>query len=132
MPDDVFSQKVMGEGVAVIPDDTLVVAPVAGEVVVVAETKHAYAIVAEDGTEVLIHIGLETVNLQGKGFEALVKLGDKVQIGTPLCKVDESLVKGKTPLYTPMIITNADEVANLKCMTGKVAAGKDCIIEYEK
>lgn len=132
VPDDVFSQKVMGEGVAVIPDDTLVVAPVAGEVVVVAETKHAYAIVAEDGTEVLIHIGLETVNLQGKGFEALVKPGDKVQIGTPLCKVDESLVKGETPLYTPMIITNADEVANLKCMTGKVAAGKDCIIEYEK
>ena len=110
VPDDVFSQKVMGEGVAVIPDDTLVVAPAAGEVAVVAETKHAYAIVAEDGTEILIHIGLETVNLQGKGFEALVKPGDKVQIGTPLCKVDESLVKGETPLYTPMIITNADEV----------------------
>ncbi|EOS37774.1 alpha-glucoside-specific PTS transporter subunit IIBC [Lachnospiraceae bacterium 29-91] len=132
VPDDVFSQKVMGEGVAVIPDDTLVVAPAAGEVAVVAETKHAYAIVAEDGTEILIHIGLETVNLQGKGFEALVKPGDKVQIGTPLCKVDESLVKGETPLYTPMIITNADEVANLKCRTGKAAAGKDYIIEYEK
>ncbi len=132
VPDDVFSQKVMGEGIAVIPDDTMVVAPAAGEVVVVAETKHAYAIAAEDGTEILIHIGLETVNLQGKGFEALVKPGDKVQVGTPLCRVDESLVKGKTPLYTPMIITNADEVANLKFKTGNVTAGKDCIIEYEK
>lgn len=132
VPDDVFSQKVMGEGIAVIPEDTLVVAPAAGEVAVVAETKHAYAIVTEDGTEVLIHIGLETVNLQGKGFEALVKPGDKVQAGTPLCRVDEALVKGDTPLYTPMIITNSDEVANLKFRTGNVKAGKDCIIEYEK
>lgn len=132
VPDDVFSQKVMGEGIAVIPKDTLVTAPAAGEVVVVAETKHAYAIAAEDGTEILIHIGLETVNLKGKGFEPLVKPGDRVEVGTPLCKVDESLVKGEVPLYTPMIITNSDDVKNLKIYAGSVTAGKDCVIEYEK
>lgn len=132
VPDDVFSQKVLGEGIAIIPGDTMVVSPVAGEIAVVAETKHAYAIVAEDGTEVLIHIGLETVNLQGKGFEALVKVGDKVQAGTPLCKVDNALVNGKTPLYTPMLITNANEMAELKFHTGSVKAGKTCVIEYKK
>lgn len=130
VPDDVFSQKVMGEGIAVIPKDKLVVSPAAGEVVVVAETKHAYAVAAEDGAEVLIHIGLETVNLQGKGFKALVKPGDKVQIGTPLCEVEDALLNGKTPLYTPMIITNADECKDLKLHTGNVEAGKDCVIEY--
>lgn len=132
VPDDVFSQKVMGEGIAIIPKDMLVTAPAAGEVAVVAETKHAYAIAAEDGTEILIHIGLETVNLKGKGFEPLVKPGDRVEVGTPLCKVDESLVKGEVPLYTPMIITNSDEVQNLKIYAGSVTAGKDCVIEYEK
>lgn len=132
VPDDVFSQKVMGEGIAVIPKDTLVTAPAAGEVAVVAETKHAYAIAAEDGTEILIHIGLETVNLKGKGFESLVKPGDRVEVGTPFCKVDESLVKGEVPLYTPMIITNSDDVKNLKIYAGSVTAGKDCVIEYEK
>lgn len=132
VPDDVFSQKVLGEGIAIIPTDTMVVSPVAGEIAVIAETKHAYAVVAEDGTEVLIHIGLETVNLQGKGFDALVKVGDKVQAGTPLCKVDNALVNGNTPLYTPMLITNASEMAELKFHTGNVEAGKTCVIEYKK
>lgn len=130
VPDEVFSQKIIGEGIAIIPSDTMVVAPAAGEIVVVAETKHAYAIAAEDGAEVLIHIGLETVNLQGKGFEALVKPGDKVQVGTPLCRVDESLVNGKTPLYTPMIITNSNEMKDMKFQSGSVTAGKDCVVEY--
>lgn len=132
VPDDVFSQKVLGEGIAIIPKDTMVVAPIAGKIAVVAETKHAYAIVAEDGTEVLIHIGLETVNLQGKGFESLVKVGDLVQLGTPLCRVDESLVKGDIPLYTPMLITNASEMKTLNFKTGNVEAGKDCVVEYTK
>lgn len=132
VPDEVFSQKIIGEGIAIIPSDTMVVAPAAGEIVVVAETKHAYAIAAEDGVEVLIHIGLETVNLQGKGFEALVKTGDKVQVGTPLCRVDESLVNGKTPLYTPMIITNSNEMKDMKFQSGSVTAGKDCVVEYTR
>lgn len=130
VPDDVFSQKVLGEGIAVIPEDTMVVAPAAGEITVVAETKHAYAIAAEDGAEVLIHIGLETVNLQGKGFESLVKAGDQVQPGTPLCRVDESLIKGDVPLYTPMLITNAADMKTLRFTTGNVEAGKDCVVEY--
>lgn len=132
VPDDVFSQKLMGDGIAIIPRDTKVVAPIAGKVAVIAETKHAYAIIAEDGTEVLIHIGLETVKLHGKGFESLVKVGDQVEVGTPLCKVEKALIDGDIPLYTPMIIVGSDEMVDLKFKTGNVVAGKDCVIEYKK
>lgn len=132
VPDNVFSQKVMGDGIAIIPRDTIVVAPIAGKIAVIAETKHAYAITAEDGTEILIHIGLETVKLHGKGFEPLVRQGDQVEVGTPLCKVEKSLINGEIPLYTPMIIMSSDEMTDLKFKTGNVTAGKDCVIEYKK
>lgn len=132
VPDDVFSQKVMGDGIAIIPSDTIVVSPVAGKIAVIAQTKHAYAITAEDGTEVLIHIGLETVKLQGKGFQSLVKQGQQVFVGTPLCKVEKSLIDGKEPLYTPMLIMGLEENTNLKIKTGNVTAGKDCVIEYKR
>lgn len=131
VPDDVFSQKVLGEGIAIIPKDKMVLSPSAGEIAVVAETKHAYAVVTDEGAEILIHIGLETVNLKGNGFKALVKPGDKVQVGTPLCEVDDTLINGKNPLYTPMIITNSGEMKELQFHTGNVAAGKDCVIEYK-
>lgn len=132
VPDDVFSKKVMGEGIAVIPDNETVMSPAAGEIAVVAETKHAYAVVTDDGLEVLVHIGLETVNLQGRGFTALVSPGDNVKAGTPLCKIDSALLTGETPLYTPIIITNMDEIKEFKAIEGNVTAGKTCIIQYTK
>lgn len=132
VPDDVFSQKVMGDGIAVIPSEETVVAPAAGEIVVVADTKHAYAIKTEDGLELLVHIGLETVNLQGQGFTSLVQPGDKVEIGTPLCRVSKELLEGDSPLYTPIIITNSDELKEIAIKEGKVSAGKTCVLEYVK
>lgn len=132
VPDDVFSQKILGNGIALIPEDTVIVAPVSGKVAVVAETKHAYAIITDDETEILIHIGLETVNLNGKGFEALVKPGDFVEVGTKLCKVDKTLLTNDEPLYTPVVITNAMNFMDFKTTTGQVEAGKDCIIEFKK
>lgn len=132
VPDDVFSQKVMGDGIAVIPSEETVVAPAAGEIVVVADTKHAYAIKTEDGLELLVHIGLETVNLQGQGFTSLVQPGDKVKIGTPLCRVSKELLEGDSPLYTPIIITNSDELKEIAIKEGKVSAGKTCVLEYVK
>ncbi len=133
VPDDVFAAKVMGDGIAIIPKDTKIVSPAEGKVTLISETKHAYAIEAKDGTEILIHIGLETVKLKGKGFTPLVKQGDHVKVGTALCKVDESLINGDVPLYTPMIITNSDEMTTLDFCTGiDVKAGKDCVIRYTK
>lgn len=132
VPDAVFSQKVLGEGIAIIPEDDTVVCPAAGEIILVADTKHAYAIATDDGLEVLVHIGLETVGLQGKGFTPLVKAGDKVQVGTPLCTVDKELLKGTQPLYTPIIITNMDGVKDVHIIEGRVTAGVTSIITYSK
>lgn len=110
VPDPVFSEKMMGDGVAIMPEDGGIHSPIEGTVILVADTKHAIGIRANDGTELLIHIGLETVSLQGKGFETLVKIGDSVSIGQPLIEVDWSFVKeNATSIITPIIITNSTE-----------------------
>lgn len=132
VPDDVFAKKTLGDGVAIIPDKNVIASPVSGKIAVVADTNHAYAIETDDSAEILIHIGLETVQYEGKGFETFVKIGDRVEEGTPLCKVDDWLLNGKEPLYTPVLLTNADEMSEVKFHTGKVKSGKDWIITYRK
>ena len=132
VPDQMFSKKMLGDGVAVIPSDNMVVSPVKGTVIMTADTKHAYGIRSEDGLELIVHIGLDTVNLGGEGFEALVKAGDQVEVGTPLCRVAQSLAADpEKPLYTPVIITNMDKVKNLTVFTGDVTAGQTSVLEYE-
>lgn len=132
VPDDVFSQKVLGDGVAIIPSDGEVKSPVAGKVMVVSETKHAYALETDTGIEILIHIGLDTVKLNGKGFDALVKAGDYVDTGTVLCRIDKELYDNKEkPLYTPVLITNAAQLNHIETYPGNAEKGKTAIIKYE-
>lgn len=107
VPDPVFSEKMMGDGVAIIPRDGLIVSPVNGKVEHVFPTKHAIGIKSVNGLEILIHVGLETVNLQGEGFEVLVDVNQQVQQGDPLLKVDINLLEERhKEIITPMIITN--------------------------
>ncbi|WP_040346455.1 PTS sugar transporter subunit IIA [Neobacillus bataviensis] len=110
VPDPVFSQKMMGEGIAVMPTNGDIVSPVKGTVILVAETKHAIGIRAEDGSEILIHVGLETVALDGKGFNVAVKDGDKVSAGQLLMEVDwEYISTNAKSTITPIVITNSQE-----------------------
>ena len=81
VPDPVFSDKVLGDGCAVIPDDGKIYSPLNGEISSIAETKHAYGFSSEDGMEILVHFGLETVALKGEGFTPHVSVGDKVKKG---------------------------------------------------
>lgn len=111
VPDPVFSQKMMGEGIAIEPAEGQVVSPVDGEIVQVFPTKHAVGIKTKSGLEILIHIGLETVTLNGEGFESFVQAGDKVVRGDKLIAFDLNIIKAKAAsTITPMIITNTDEV----------------------
>lgn len=105
--DAVFSQKVVGDGCAILPYEDMICSPVNGEVTLVFRTNHAIGIKSEEGIELLIHIGIDTVELKGEGFENQVKLGDQVKIGTPLSKIDRAFIKdqGKS-LQTPIVITN--------------------------
>jgi len=108
VPDPVFAEKMMGEGIAMVPTDGTFVSPVKGEIVQVAPTKHAIGILAEDGSEILIHIGLETVALKGEGFTVAVKPGDKVKTGQLLVDVDlEYLRTHADHIVTPIVITNS-------------------------
>ncbi|MBS3681583.1 glucose-specific PTS transporter subunit IIBC [Ornithinibacillus massiliensis] len=110
VPDQVFSGKMMGDGFAIKPVDGLVVSPVNGKVINAFPTKHALGILSEGGREVLIHFGLDTVNLKGEGFELLVEEGDTVQSGQPLLKVDLAYIEEHaTSSITPIVFTNLKE-----------------------
>jgi sugar PTS system EIIA component len=130
VPDPVFSQKMMGDGLAIEPTDGKVVSPIEGEVMQVFPTKHAVGLKSKNGAEVLIHIGLETVSMEGKGFEAHVSEGSKVRIGDPLITFDIELVKEKAKsTITPVIITNGDDLGTLeKNQEETVSAGQSEIM----
>ncbi|MFA9558945.1 glucose-specific PTS transporter subunit IIBC [Evansella sp. AB-rgal1] len=112
VPDQMFAQKMMGDGFAIDPTDSngTVYAPVSGKVVNLFHTKHAIGLETEGGTEILIHVGIDTVKLGGEGFEALVAQGDTVEQGQPLLQVDIPSVKEKAPsVMTPIVFTNLKE-----------------------
>lgn len=133
VPDPVFSEKILGDGGAVLPLSGILCAPVDGVVETVADTGHAYGLHTADGLDILIHVGLETVSLNGKGFTPLVKQGAQVKVGDPLCKVDLDFLKAQNcPLYTPVLITNPDAVTEFSVAEGSVIAGETCMITYQK
>ncbi|QKS71015.1 PTS glucose transporter subunit IIA [Paenalkalicoccus suaedae] len=113
VPDPTFAEKMMGDGVAIKPANGLIVSPVHGEIMQLFPTKHAVGIKTVNGLEILIHIGIETVNMQGEGFKAHVKEGDKVATGDKLIEFDMDLVNEKAEsTITPIILTNGDIVAS--------------------
>lgn len=110
VPDPVFSQKMMGDGIAIIPREGKLVSPVEGEIVQVFPTKHAIGIKSAKGLEILIHVGLETVKLKGEGFEVFVKEGQYVKTGDVLSSFDIPFLESKNKeIVTPIIITNTLE-----------------------
>lgn len=132
VPDPVFSQGMMGEGVAIKPVDGIFVAPVAGEIVQLGETKHAYGIRTPLGEEILVHIGLDTVALKGEGFTAHVKSGDRVSAGQTIITADLSLIREKAKSdITSIVVTNSMENKFIFDWSdpGKVEAGKTILFE---
>ncbi|MGM0847301.1 MAG: glucose-specific PTS transporter subunit IIBC [Bacillota bacterium] len=133
VPDQVFSQKMMGDGFAILPTDGLIVSPVDGKVVNVFPTKHAIGLESKGGKEVLIHVGIDTVKLEGKGFESLIKEGDNVEAGQPLLKVDLDYIQNNAPsIITPIIFTNLKEGKSVTIeKEGKVNAKDENIISID-
>jgi PTS system D-glucosamine-specific IIC component len=133
VPDEVFSQKMMGDGFAIEPTKGEVVSPVNGKITTLFPTKHAIGIAADDGREILIHFGIDTVNLKGEGFEALVEQGDKVKVGQPLLRVKLEEVKKKVPsTITPVIFTNLSDDETISFKAGaKVEAGESNIVNIK-
>ncbi|WHX26465.1 PTS glucose transporter subunit IIA [Virgibacillus halodenitrificans] len=134
VPDPVFAEKMMGDGMAIKPSSSTVHSPIQGKVMQVFPTKHAIGLQAENGAEILIHIGLETVNLKGEGFEVFVKEGDSVKVGDKLVQFDMQIIEQKAAsTITPIIITNTADMGEIKKTEKKqVVAGQDEVMVVDK
>ncbi|MDX8291375.1 glucose-specific PTS transporter subunit IIBC [Metabacillus indicus] len=134
VPDQVFSGKMMGDGIAITPSNGTIVSPVDGKILNVFPTKHAIGLESESGNEILIHVGIDTVNLKGEGFEAFVKEGDTVKKGQKLLEVNLDFVKQNAPsIMTPIVFTNLNEGESIVIKSsGSVEAGQEHIISIEK
>lgn len=133
VPDQVFSQKMMGDGFAIDPSAGSVYSPIDGTVVTVFPTKHAIGLKTKEGHELLIHFGLDTVKLKGEGFDIYVKEGDEITANQNLAKIDIQAMKDKVPsLITPIIFTNLPENQHVKLLkSGQIKQGEDNIISIE-
>ena len=133
VPDPVFSQKIVGDGMAVIPSEGKLLSPVDGEIVSVADTKHAYGLRTAEGLELLIHVGLETVHLNGECFQVFVKPGDKVKAGDLLAEVDLAYLKEReiNPI-TPVLVCGGFQGQQLNAAAGPVQAGKTVLMELSE
>ena len=125
--DEAFASCGMGDGVAIEPSEGKLYAPADGQIDLVFDTKHAVGMTTDQGTEILLHIGIDTVELNGQYFEAHVKTGDTVKKGDLLVSFDmEAIKKAGYKLTTPMIVTNTDEYSQIRPLaTGDVKAGQD-------
>lgn len=129
--DPTFSQEILGKGAAIIPSEGKVVAPADGLVTMVFDTKHALSIQTDNGAELIIHIGLDTVQLKGKFFDAHVNAGDKVKKGDLLLDFDmEKIKEAGYDVITPIIVCNTPEFPKIECISGMdVTAGETTIIK---
>lgn len=133
VPDDVFAGRLAGDGVAIDSTGDYVAAPGNGVLKLVFRTNHAFGMLLDDGIEVLIHIGLDTVELDGCGFLRLANEGDTVKAGDPIIRLDRELIISRGySLITPVLITNFNIVKSINYNRGAyVEAGKDIVLEYK-
>lgn len=127
--DQTFAQELLGPGIAIVPSNGTVVSPINGTIATVMDTKHAVCIQGEDGLELIVHAGLDTVELNGKYYQTYKEIGDQVKAGDVLLEFDlEEITKAGYDVTTPIVITNVGDYKITKCLTGQqVKAGEEVI-----
>ena len=127
--DQTFAQELLGPGIAIVPSNGTVVSPINGTIATVMDTKHAVCIQGEDGLELIVHAGLDTVELNGKYYQTYKEIGDQVKAGDVLLTFDlEEIAKAGYDVTTPIVITNLGDYKITKCLTGQqVKAGEEVI-----
>ncbi|MDA9556261.1 PTS glucose transporter subunit IIA [Vibrio sp.] len=137
VPDVVFAEKIVGDGIAIKPTGDKMVAPVNGTIGKIFETNHAFSIESEDGIELFVHFGIDTVELKGEGFNRIAEEGQEVKAGDTIIEFDlaklEALqeAKGKSTL-TPVVISNMDEIKELSKFSGSVTVGETPVLAITK
>ena len=127
--DQTFAQELLGPGIAIVPSNGTVVSPINGTIATVMDTKHAVCIQGEDGLELIVHAGLDTVELNGKYYQTYKVIVDQVKAGDVLLEFDhEEITKALYDVTTPIVITNLGDYKITKCLTGQqVKAGEEVI-----
>jgi len=132
VPDEVFASKMIGDGLAIKPSDNEILSPCDGKIVQIFPTKHAIGIETNEGLEILIHIGIDTVVLNGNGFKSFVSQGDRVYCGDKLLEVDLDYIgKNAKSTITPILITNMNKIKEISKSSGNVKKNKDTIMEIK-
>src|SRR5437667_4976412 len=132
VPDPVFAQRTVGDGVSIDPTSGELLAPAAGRVTLLHRASHALAITTDEGLEILVHIGVDTIALNGEGFTPRVRQGDRVAAGQPLISFDADLIARSAPsLLTQVLITNRERVSGMSVATGLVEAGRSIILQAD-
>ncbi|MGK3144417.1 N-acetylglucosamine-specific PTS transporter subunit IIBC [Pantoea sp. C2G6] len=133
VPDEAFAGKAVGDGLAIKPSDKWVVAPIAGTVVKIFNTNHAFCLETENGVEIVVHMGLDTVALGGKGFTRLVEEGASVAAGQPVLEMDLAFLNANArSMISPVVVSNSDDFAGLTLLArGQVVAGETALYEVK-
>lgn len=132
VPDEVFSHKILGDGYAIQPSSGSICSPAKGTVTEVYDTGHAYCITSDDGLEILVHIGIDTVELKGDGFSSIVKKGDSVSSGSPLAVADLKKIRTRGYKTTTMVvITNTDAIKSFALSEKTNVRAGDIALTYK-
>jgi sugar PTS system EIIA component len=126
VPDQVFAQKMVGDGVAIDPSGQLAVAPVAGNLVKLFPGGHAFGISTKEGVELIVHIGLDTVELNGEGFENIAREGQKVKAGTPIVRFDRATIERTGKVILSPVVSSGNGTI-IRRASGTVRAGRDIL-----
>lgn len=133
VPDVVFAEKIVGDGVAIKPKGSKIVAPLSGKIGKIFETNHAFAIESDEGIELFVHFGIDTVELKGEGFTRVAEEGQQVKAGDTIIEFDLALLEGKAKsVLTPVVISNMDSIHELIKLSGSVEEGKTPILKVKK
>ncbi|MGC7589948.1 PTS glucose transporter subunit IIA [Bisgaard Taxon 46] len=133
VPDVVFSEKIVGDGIAIRPTGNKMVAPVDGVIGKIFETNHAFSMESKDGVELFVHFGIDTVELKGEGFTRVAQEGQTVKRGDTVIEFDLAVLETKAKsVLTPVVISNMDEISSIEKKTGEVVAGESVVLVLKK
>jgi PTS system glucose-specific IIA component len=133
VPDVVFAEKIVGDGIAIRPTGNKMVAPCDGEIGKIFETNHAFSLESDSGIELFVHFGIDTVELKGEGFTRVAQEGQKVKMGDTIIEFDLEFLKEKAKsILTPVVISNMDEIKELQKMSGTVEVATEAVLKIVK
>lgn len=133
VPDVVFAEKIVGDGIAIRPTGNKMVAPCDGEIGKIFETNHAFSLESDTGIELFVHFGIDTVELKGEGFTRIAQEGQKVKAGDTIIEFDLEFLKANAKsILTPVVISNMDEIKELQKMSGTVVVATDPVLKIVK